>query len=67
MVKEIHDCPENCEKVREFVRERDGVGYASRVLDEYIGKAVLSLAPLPDSAAKRYLVDLARFNALRTV
>lgn len=67
MVKDIHDHPENCEKVREFVRERDGVGYATKVLDEYIEKAERSLDPLPDSTAKSYLVELARFNALRNV
>ena len=67
MVKEIHHSPECCETVREFVRERDGVGYATRILDEYIEKAVRSLDPLPDSTAKSYLVELARFNALRNV
>ena len=67
MIKEIHNHPEYCSAVREFVMERGGIEYASARLDEYIAGAEVALSPLPDTPEKEMLVELARFNAFRKV
>ena len=67
MVREIPDHPENCDLIRAFVRERDGIAYAREVLDEYVGLAVWALDPLPWTDAKRALVDLVKYNSIREV
>lgn len=51
--------------VAAFVAERDGVAKALDVLDSYVDKACLALEILPESPAKEYLAELARFNAMR--
>jgi len=60
-VRTIGEHPENCELVRAFVEENCGVEKATARLNEYIEKAVRSLDVLPDTEAKGYLVQTARF------
>ncbi len=67
MIKEIHNHPEYCSPVREFVLEGEGIEYASARLDEYIAGAENALSPLPDTQEKEMLIELARYNAFRKV
>lgn len=67
MIRGIHEHPEYCDAVRDFVAERGGVGMAAARLDEFIGQAERSLDVLPDSQAKSFLVELVHFNAFRNV
>ncbi len=67
MVREIHNHPEYCDRVREFVLERKGIEYASARLDEYIAGAEKALSPLPDTWEKEMLIELARYNAFRKI
>ena len=67
MIRDIHLHPEYCDEVRAFVDERGGVAKAAARLDEYIGMAERALDVLPDSEARRFLVQLVRFNAFRNV
>lgn len=66
MVAEIDEKPENIEKIREFVKEKDGIGYAKARLDEIVSKAIESLDVLPESQEKSYLKELAKFTADRS-
>lgn len=72
MEKEIRDMvrlsdihPEYIDRICEFVRERNGIAYAETRLEEFVGKAVSALSPLPDSQAKEMLTELARYNSIR--
>lgn len=67
MIRDIHDHPEYCDIVREFVAERGGVEKAAARLDDFIGQAEHSLDVLPASQARAFLVELVRFNAFRNV
>lgn len=67
MIREIHNHPEYCAEVREFVLEGEGIEYASACLDEYIASAEKALSPLPDTREKEMLVEIARYNAFRKV
>ena len=67
MIREIHNHPEYCAEVREFVLEGEGIEYASACLDEYIASAEKALSPLPDTWEKEMLVEIARYNAFRKV
>lgn len=64
-VKGIGETPSNKDEVLSFVKQYDGVGYASRRLDEYVDMAVISLKELPSGPAREHLAALARFTAGR--
>ena len=64
-IQAVHDHPEYCREIHSFVLENGGVEYASAKLDEYIGKACGALSVLPDSTARRYLEEIAHYNAFR--
>jgi len=49
-----------------LIKQYDVLSIARKVLDEEIRLAVEALAPLPESGAKNYLVNLARQMAVRT-
>lgn len=66
MISEIHAKPEYSEEIRSFVLGNGGVEYAGRWLEKYIDEAVKALVAFPDCAEKEALVEIARFNALRT-
>ncbi|MBR1705212.1 MAG: polyprenyl synthetase family protein [Bacteroidales bacterium] len=65
-VRRIGEEPALADTVRDFVRAHDGVALAGTRLDGYVEKAVVSLSPLPDSAEKSYLAQLARYVGERT-
>ncbi len=67
MVREIPAHPEYCGQIRQFVRERDGIGYANRHLSQWADRAVLALEAFPDSPAREYLAEIARFTVNREV
>ncbi len=54
------------ERIRSFVRERDGVAMAAREMDCLLDEAVSALEELPASVEKMYLAELARFVGERT-
>ena len=67
LVRDIPSQPGNCERVRRFVAERDGVGFAARRLSEWVERAVRALDAFPDSAAREYLAVIARYNEWRQI
>lgn len=67
MVKDITGHPEYRDVILTFVRENAGIDYAVSQLDRYVSEAVAALDVLPDSEAKKYLVDLAYYTAKRAM
>lgn len=67
IVRHIGENAEGADAIRRFVAERDGISYAASRLDEYILKAERALDAYPDGPAKKYLIDIARYNAFRKV
>lgn len=67
LVREIPAHPENCELIRAFVQERDGIGLAARKLDEWVERAERALDAFPDNEARAALIAIARFNTWRQV
>jgi len=65
LVREIRNCPDNCDTVRSFVIERSGIQKAAKILDSYIEKAERALDLLPSGQARDWLVRLVRFNSYR--
>ena len=65
LVTDIHEHPENRDIILTFVKEHDGLGVAKAHLATCLEKAVNQLDILPDSQEKEYLVNLARFVAIR--
>ncbi|MCR5004138.1 MAG: polyprenyl synthetase family protein [Bacteroidales bacterium] len=61
MVKSVGDKPELVDEIRNFVKSNGGIEAAVKVLNDYIDKAVKSLAPIPDCREKDLLTSLARF------
>ena len=66
-IRDIHVHPEYCGEIHAFVLENGGVEYAAARLDEYIARACRALEVLPDSPARRYLADIAHYNAFRQI
>jgi geranylgeranyl pyrophosphate synthase len=64
-VKGIADNPALADEVRAFVMEHQGVEKAIVKMYDYVQEAISSLASLPESKEKSYLVQLARFVADR--
>jgi len=65
-VLEIDKHPENCDEIRKFVADHDGVRKAGEILSDYVQKAIDALEVLPESKYRDYLADIARFNTIRT-
>lgn len=53
--------PESIEYIRDFVLEKDGVGYAKAAMNNYLCRAVKALDAFPDGQAKEYLKMLAAY------
>ena len=64
-VRTIPDHPEYVAEIRAFVKEKDGVGQAGAIMEEYIEKAISCLEILSESKEKQYLAKLARFVGKR--
>jgi len=67
LVREIPSHPEHCDEIRRFVAERGGVDKAARRLSEWVERAVRALDAFPDSPARDYLAEIARYNQFRQV
>ena len=67
MVREIPAHPEYCGQIRDFVLERDGIGYAVRCLGSWVDRAVEVLDAFPDGPAREALAGIARYNVWREV
>ena len=65
MVKDIVGRPELRDDIVSFVKENGGLEYAKARLEGYVNEAVRALDILPDSREKEYLVELARYTAIR--
>ncbi len=65
MVCGIPDHPENVDAIVDFVKTGNGIAYAEMKLSELCGKAAEALSVLPDSPAKEYLIELARYTGER--
>ncbi len=66
-VARLADHPEWEAEIRAFVRARDGMARAARVMDQYINEALSCLEDFPASAEKEYLAALARYVGDRTL
>lgn len=67
MVREIPSKPELVARIQKFVSENNGVQWAAERLNEFISDAERALDGFEDSPQKDYLVQIARYNAFRTV
>lgn len=65
MVSDIPGHPEYRDEIVAFVKENGGVEYAVEKLGHYVNLAVAALEPLPESMARKSLVELAYFTAER--
>lgn len=65
-VEEITEHPEYREEILDFVNEHGGIDYATSALSGYVEQAIRALDVLPDSKAKKYLVELAYYTGKRT-
>lgn len=65
LVKDIPGHPEYRDEIVTFVKENGGLEYAVLRLEQYVDEAVKALDVLPDTTEKKYLVELARYTALR--
>ena len=65
MVRDIVGRPELRDDVVSFVKENGGLEYAKARLEKYVNEAVHALDILPDSREKEYLMELARYTAIR--
>lgn len=65
MVCSIDEHPENVGAIIAFVKENDGIAYAERELFRLCREAADALAVIPESPARRYLEELARYTGER--
>lgn len=65
MIVKIYEHKEYASQILGFVKEKDGVGYAEKRLDDYVSAAVDALSSLPDSRARRYLEEMTYYVAKR--
>lgn len=66
-VARLAEHPEGEAEIRAFVRAKDGMARAARVMDQYINEALACLEAFPASAEKEYLAALARYVGDRTI
>ena len=57
--------PERLEKIRPFLEQSDARAYTQSVADSFKRRAIRALDCIPDSEAKRSLLDLASFSVAR--
>lgn len=67
MVRAIPSHPEYRARIRDFVLERGGIGYARERLEEYNGAALRALESLPASPERDCLAEIAQYNSFRNV
>lgn len=67
LVRNIHDCSENKDRIVGFVDSMDGVQHARKTLMTYSARAASHLAPLPESEEKKIFEGLALYVGERCV
>ncbi|MBR2128768.1 MAG: polyprenyl synthetase family protein [Bacteroidales bacterium] len=67
MIRKIADNPDYRDDIVSFVRENGGLEYAVARLKGYVESAIRALDVLPDSEARKYLVELAYYTAQRAL
>ena len=67
MVRDIPAHPEYCSRISAFVTERDGISYAVRGLEEWVGRAEQALSRFPASPAREALRTIAQYTVWRKV
>ena len=67
MVRGIPSHPEYCDRIRDFVAQRDGIRFAVGRLAQWVERAVRALDAFDDGPARRFLTELARYNLWREV
>lgn len=65
MVCAVGEHPEYVDDIVAFVKEYGGIGYAEGRLFELCRKAADALSVIPDSEARRYLAELAKYTGER--
>ena len=65
-VSGIPEHPEDCDELRRFVLGHGGIEYAASRLSDFIRTAESALTGFPPSREKDVLIELARYNAIRT-
>ncbi len=65
MIGEIHEHKEYASRIIGFVKEKGGIGYAGKRLDDYVSAAAGAISTLPESPARRYLEEMAYYVAKR--
>ena len=65
LIRNIPGQPALKDEVMAFVKEKDGIAYALKRLDEYVEDAVKALDVFEDSQDKFFLKELAYFTAIR--
>lgn len=65
MVADIHEHHGYAADILDFVRKKDGIGYAVRRLGDYAQDAADALSSIPDSQAKKHLEEITGFVANR--
>lgn len=65
-IKKHSDDNQVVQEVISFVKEKDGIEYATKVMNEYHQNALSDLSDFPDSEYKRSLIDLVQFTIERT-
>ncbi len=67
MIRKIADNPDYRDDIVSFVRENGGLEYAVARLKGYVESAIRALDVLPDTEARKYLVELAYYTAQRAL
>lgn len=67
MIGDIGNNPEYRDVIVSFVKENGGLDYAVARLKGYVEDAVRALDVLPDTEARKYLVELAHYTAQRAL
>lgn len=65
MINSIHDHPDYCRQIRQFVLDGGGVEYSEKCLAEYVREARKSLETFPPSFDRDVLVYIADMNVFR--
>lgn len=65
MVSMIHEHPEYAGRILEFVREKDGISYAEKRLEDFTCAAVEAISRLPETRAGKYLREMTYYVAKR--
>ncbi len=64
-LQDASNVEEISKEIRKFVLTHEGVEKAEKILEEYVGKALAALVPLPECEEKEKLQEIAKYNLAR--